>query len=366
MDSKLDLKYRPDQLEDLIGQKHIVATLKKASENNRFASAYLFSGERGCGKTSMSRIVATLMTCENVKDGKVCGECQACKSIKSGMSMDVKEVNGADKRKIEDARSLIENAYWSPQELKRKIITIDEAHMLTKEANNSLLKILEEPPSYLTFILCTTEIKKILPTIMSRCQRFNFRKISTDNIIQRLDHIAKKEGINIETEALLLIARFARGSMRDAVNALEQVGTIGINKRLTRENVRAYFGLVNRQGIMDIVKAIKSANIPLVMDQVNDLIMASADIKSIMEEISEIFRNIMLLKAYNNDEKRLINLTDAEIQDIKLLANVIDMEQLTKLSDVFSNIDKKIEFNINERWVMEATLINCVAILRNK
>ena len=153
MDSKLDLKYRPFQLEDVIGQKHVVATLKQASANNKFAHAYLFAGERGTGKTSLGRILATLMTCENVKDGKVCGKCRACTTINKGASLDVKEINGASNRGIENANKLIESAQWSPQELKRKVYIIDEAHQLTSRAISALLKIVEEPPEYLIMLI---------------------------------------------------------------------------------------------------------------------------------------------------------------------------------------------------------------------
>jgi DNA polymerase-3 subunit gamma/tau len=361
----LYLKYRPTQLKDVVGQQNVVATLKQASERQEFAHSYLFSGNHGCGKTSTARILATLMTCNDIKDGQVCGKCRACKGIHVGASLDVKELDGATKRKIEDIRELIEGASWSPNELKRKIYIIDEVHQLTKEAISALLKIVEEPPSYLTFILCTTEIKKILPTILSRCQRFNFTKITSKDITGRLALIAKKEGIDIEEEGLVSIAKMARGSMRDAIGYLDQVATVGANKRITSNGINKYFGMVDRKAIYSILKAILSGNIPVVLDQVNDMIMAAADINEILFEISDAFRSAMIIKAQKG-ESRLIDLPDYEIEELKKISEKLTMGQLLKLARLFSDVEKKINFNINERWVMEATLINCVAVLRQQ
>lgn len=361
----LYLKYRPLQLKDVVGQKYVVETLKQATAKNEFAHSYLFSGNHGCGKTSTARILATLMTCENIKDGQICGKCRACKGIHVGASLDVKELDGATKRKIEDVRDLIDGASWSPNELKRKIYIIDECHQLTKEATSALLKILEEPPSYLTFILCTTEIKKILPTILSRCQRFNFTKLSSADITGRLALISKNENINIEEEGLVSIAKMARGSMRDAIGYLDQVSTVAQNKKITSAGITKYFGMVDRKAVLSILKAIMSGNIPVVLDQVNDMIMASADINGILFEISDAFRSAMILKAQGGDS-RLIDLPDYEIEELKKISEGLKMGQLLKLAKLFSDVEKKISFNINERWIMEATLINCVAVLRQQ
>ena len=222
----LYLKYRPIQLEDIVGQRHIVATLKQASVNKEFSHAYLFSGHHGSGKTTTARILSCLMECENIKDGKVCGTCRSCRTIHAGVCSDVKELDGATNRGIDNVKMLIDAAQWSPQEFKKKIYLIDEAHQLSKEAISALLKIMEEPPSYLAFILCTTEINKILPTILSRCQRFNFAKIGSKDIAQRLIFISKNESINIEDDAISIISKMARGSMRDAIGYLEQIAPV--------------------------------------------------------------------------------------------------------------------------------------------
>jgi len=358
----LYLKYRPIQLDDIVGQKSVVSTLKQASIKNEFSHAYLFSGNHGCGKTSSARILASLMTCEKASNGRVCGICRACKTIHDGACLDVHELDGATNRGIDNVKSLIDSAQWSPQELKKRVYIIDECHCLTKEATSALLKILEEPPDHLAFILCTTETNKILPTILSRCQRFNFGKIISKEIAGRLNLIAQKENIKIEPDATILIAKMARGSMRDAIGYLDQIGTVANGKNITSQHIQKYFGLTDRMGIFNIVKSIIDGDISLLLDQINDMMMANVDAKQILHEISELFRGAMVLKAQN--DARLIDLPDNEIQELKKISDLMNISKLLKLSHLFSDVEKKISFNINERWIMEATLINCVDTLR--
>ena len=224
--NSLYLKKRPKQLNSLVGQPNFVATMKQASKYNRFAHAYLFSGTKGCGKTSSARILANLLNCSNVQDGKVCEECEACKLIPYGAATDVIELDGAKQRKVEDIANLIESASWSPQNFKKKVFIIDECHQLSATAISSLLKIVEEPPEYLVFIFCTTEPDKIPDTILSRSQRHIFNKISSGKIAGRLSVIKDEEGIKCEESALFAIAQMGRGSMRDAIGYLEQMFTV--------------------------------------------------------------------------------------------------------------------------------------------
>ena len=363
MSSNLYLKYRPSQLSDIVGQKHVVATLQKASSKNQFSHAYLFGGERGCGKTSTARILSALMNCENLENDKLCGKCNACLSIGNGSSIDVKELNGATSRGINDVKSIIENSHWSPQDLKRKIYIIDEVHQLTTEASSALLKILEEPPSYVTFILCTTDVDKLLSTILSRCQRFKFKKITSKDISVRLSYIAGKEEINIDNNGLNIISKLARGSMRDAIGYLDQIGIIGHGKEIKANHIQSYFGATDRVAILQIIKSIVTGNVSLLLDQINDMIVASVDIKEILLEISDVFRNIMILKVQKK-KTQLVDLPDHEIKELREIGENISMSHLMKLSTEFANIDRKMEFNINGRWITEATLIKCVAILR--
>lgn len=357
-------KYRPTQLEEVVGQKRTSATLKQASLSNGFAQSYLFSGVRGVGKTTMARVLATLMTCENLKDGKVCGKCRACQGIHTGSSMDVKEIDGASNNGVDEARQLISSARYSPQELKRKVYIIDESHMLTTQANNALLKIVEEPPPYLSFIFCTTEPRKMLGTIISRCQRFNFSKIPSMDIAKRLKFISEKEGIEIEDKALFVLAKMARGSLRDGVVFLQQVGTVAAGKSLTEDNVQKYFGSVDRAGILNLLKCMISGNYPLIMDQVNDLMVACADCKEIMFEVSESFRNMQMIKI-QGEKTKLVDLPDYEIQELKRISDGLDLNRIVKLAHLFSELAKKLEYHINERWIMEATLIACTKSLEN-
>jgi len=357
------LKYRPDQLDDLVGQKYNVQTFKQASINDKFVHCYLFSGSRGCGKTTSARILANLMTCSNPKDGKVCGKCRACLTIKDNISMDVIELDCASNGNVEHVQNLIEAANWSPTELKKKVYILDECHMLTGRAVSALLKITEEPPEYLSFIFCTTEPKKILPTILSRSQRFNFKKIASKDIVDRLAYISKKENVKITNEALFEIAKLSRGCLRDAIGPLEQIATVAGNNEISASIIQKYFGLPDRIGIFKIVKSMIEGDISLIMDQVNDMIVASADTESIAYEISEIFRSIMILKSQNG-KSTLIDLPEHEIEQIKKIGESVKMGQLDKLAHLFSTIRKELDYSINERWILESTLIHGVAILR--
>lgn len=359
----LYLKYRPMQLDDVVGQKFTTATLKQASIHNKFTHAYLLCGNRGCGKTTSGRILANLVNCENPKDGRVCGICRACKTIQSGVAMDFVELDGAANGNVENIQELIDGANWSPTELKKKIYLIDECHQLSSKAISALLKIVEEPPEYLIFIFCTTDPKKIPPTILSRAQRFNFKKITSKDIVERLNYIATQENIKITEAALFELAKISRGHMRDAIMSLEQISTMANGKEITEVHVQKYFGLSDRQGILQIISAMVDGNVSLVMDQVNDAIVASADLELFVYEITEALRSIMILKAQNGQTK-LIDLPEHEIKILAKIGESIKMGQLDKLSRLFSTIKKELEFSINDRWILESTLIHGIALLR--
>lgn len=361
-ETSLARKYRPGQLDELVGQKNVVATFTQASINNRFVQTYIFTGNKGCGKTTTARIVANLLTCKNVKGGRVCGKCRACEVVPTGMAMDVIELDGAKNRNVEHVENLIDGAQWQPTEFDKKVLIIDESHQLSDKAISSLLKITEEPPSYLTFIFCTTEAHKMLPTILSRSQRFNFRKIAAKEMVGRLRFIADSEKIKISDAALFSLAKISRGCLRDAIVPLEQVATMMAGKEITEDDVQKYFCIPDRQAIFAMVRSMVTGNVSLLMDQVNDLIMASADIESIAFEVSEIFRSMMLIKAQG--DTKLLDIPDHEIEELKKLAEPVKLGQLDKLSRLFSSIKKEITYSINERWILESTLIHCAAVLR--
>jgi len=353
--NSLYLKYRPKILSDLVGQNHVVSTLKQSKISNRFSHAYLFVGKHGCGKTSAARILASMVACENDEQAQ---------KVLAGMSLDVKELDGATNGSVENIRTLIDGARWFPQELSKKVYIIDEAHQLSKEAITALLKIIEEPPDYLTFILCTTEGKKILPTIASRCQRFNFHHIASKDIVGRLTHIADNEGIKISDDALYMLAKSSRGSMRDAIGLLEHMGIIAGDRKIFPKHIQKFFGIPSATGCIRIANSIVDCDISKLLDQINDLVVTSGDAKEILVDVSEVFRNTMILKAQKGDTK-LLDLPDNEIEELKELSNKIKLVKLSKMAGFFSDVGQKMDFNINNRWILESTLIDCAAFLRS-
>jgi len=356
----LYLKYRPKNLDDLVGQNNFVSTIRQASKYKKFAHSYLLCGTKGCGKTSSARIIANLLNCVDVKDGKVCGDCPACNKIPTGASMDVVELDGAKQRKVEDINNLLESATWSPQELKKKVFTIDEAHQLSSTAISSLLKIVEEPPEYLTFIFCTTEPDKIPDTILSRSQRHVFHKISSKEIAARLRYICTEEGILSDDESLYSIAKMGRGSMRDAIGYLEQIDTVVGEEEITEDLVYKYFGIADRKGVYDLIYSMLKSDFSMVMEQCNDMIVGSVDIRGLLYEISEVFRGILMIKT-QGEKTRLVDLPDHEIQKIVKLSKGINLSQLNALSKEFSTIEKELKYSINKRLVLESTLVRCTA-----
>lgn len=363
--SALYSKYRPTQLSEIVGQDQFRATLLQSSANNRFSHSYLLCGEKGSGKTSSARIIANLINCENVRDGKVCMNCRSCKVIQNGSTMDIVELDGATQRKVEDINVLIENASWSPQELKKKVFIIDESHQLSSTAISSLLKITEEPPEYLIFIFCTTEFDKTPETILTRCQKYMFGKIKSGDICNRLKFISQKEGIKITDESLFILSQLGRGSMRDAIGYLDQISMAANEKEITEEFVNKYFCVVDRKGIYDIIESMIAGDYSMILEKCNDMIVASVDVRNVLYEISEVFRNIMVIKI-QGEKTKLVDLPDHEVKRIFKFSQSMGLGQLDKLSKEFSTIEKELTYSINKRLIMESTLIRCTARINSK
>ena len=238
-------KYRPQTLDKLVGQEHIKKTLTSAIELGKIAHAFLFTGPRGTGKTSTARILAKSLNCKNGPTIHPCGECESCRDITNSVPIDVIEIDAASNRKVEDTQSILEKIQYVPVNGRYKIYIIDEVHMLTNHAFNALLKTLEEPPENVIFILATTEVHKVLDTIKSRCQRFDFRRITTDDIVKHLRYISDEEKINISDDALFTIAKNSAGGMRDSISLLDQLSLLGVSKQVTSEDVNAILGRIS-------------------------------------------------------------------------------------------------------------------------
>lgn len=292
-------KWRPMIFEDIIGQEHITITLKNAIESNRIAHAYIFSGPRGVGKTSAARIFAKALNCENGPASTPCNECSTCKDITRGANIDVLEIDGASNNGVEEVRNLRDKIRFTPTTGKYKIYIIDEVHMLTTNAFNALLKTLEEPPEHAIFIFATTEIHKVLSTILSRCQRYDFKSIPVKQIISRLEVICSQEHISISKEAMLEIAKKADGGMRDAQSLLDQVISF-TGSDISIENVRQALGLIDRDLFFLTSESIAKSDNKEILKLVNHIIVSGHDIAEFLTGLEEHFRNILVAKIVEN------------------------------------------------------------------
>ena len=311
-------KWRPVDFDDVSGQDAITDILKYEVANNKLSHAYLFCGSRGTGKTSCAKILAKAVNCLNPREGNPCNECEACRSIDAGIATDVIEMDAASNNGVDNVRDMKDEIAFTPALLKYRVYIIDEVHMMSGSAFNALLKTLEEPPSYVVFILATTEFHKLPTTIVSRCQRFDFRRISTENIMSRLKHIASNEGISLTDDGARVIARVSRGGMRDAVSLLELCA--GSRKTVDERLVFETVGSGNRDNSYKLIAAILKQDYTAVYATVNEVVMNSADISVFWQEIIDSYRDIMVVK--NTDRaKDYLDLTEVEYEILARLAS---------------------------------------------
>lgn len=301
-------KWRPQGFDSLVGQEAVRTALTNALETGRIAHAYLFAGPRGTGKTSTAKILAKAVNCEHGPTPNPCNKCQNCMRINDGTSMDVFEIDAASNRGIDEIRDLREKVAFAPVNGRYKVYIIDEVHMLTTEAFNALLKTLEEPPPHVIFILATTEPHKIPATIHSRCQRFDFKRVTDSDIVKRLSEVADGSGIAADDDALQLIAVQADGGMRDALSLLDQCGVMA--ERVSAETVRSVLGIVGREALRELVKAVGEGNVPKSLELLETLLAGGKDVKQIITELAEYLRAVLLYKA--SPEYREIYLTDTK------------------------------------------------------
>ncbi|MFC1846584.1 DNA polymerase III subunit gamma/tau [Chloroflexota bacterium] len=330
-------KWRPQTLSDVVGQQQATVTLINALKSSRVSHAYLFCGPRGTGKTSTGRILAKAVNCLDSGSSEPCNECNMCLSITEGRAMDVIEIDAASNTGVDDIRALKERVNYAPGQAKYKVYIIDEVHMLSNSASNALLKTLEEPPPNVIFILATTEAHKVLPTIMSRCQRFDFRRVSQADIMLKLGRICKSEGIKIKTEALRLVARSAAGSLRDAENLLEQLFTFyGANIGLSQ--VQAILGITGDKRVKELVGCIVGNDIPAGMTIINTVSGDGLDLKQFNRELVAYLRCLLLIK--NGCDKNL-DLTTEETSELKELSATTSMEHILKSVKLFGRLELK-------------------------
>ena len=343
--------YRPKNFSDVIGQEHIVRTLKNQIENNNVGHAYLFCGTRGTGKTSTAKIFSRAVNCTNLHNDEPCNECENCREILEDKNMDVVEIDAASNNSVDDIRELRENVKYSPAKAKYKVYIIDEVHMLSQGAFNALLKTLEEPPSYVIFILATTEPHKIPATILSRCQRFDFKRVTVKDISSRMRYICEKEGIEADEKALNLIAR----NSRDALSILDQCISFEGNK-ISYNDVIELLGSVNIEQLFDLAESIIKEDTRKSLQILNDFIIWGKDVRNLVNDLIDHFRNLMVCKI-SNDLDEIISLPEETIDLLKQQAETIDTNNLIRILNILSEAQDGMKISSNPRVLMEVTMM---------
>ncbi len=353
-------KYRPQVFEEVIGQHHVTRTLQNAITAGRVAHAFLFAGPRGVGKTSAARILAKALNCATGPTTTPCGQCESCKEISSGIALDVIEIDGASNRGINEIRELRENVKYAPARSRHKVFIIDEVHMLTPEAFNALLKTLEEPPDHVIFIFATTEPNKIPITILSRCQRFDFRRIPLKEMIQRLKEIVEIEEVKISNDSLLLLAREAEGSMRDAQSVLDQVIAFSGNE-VRDEDVAEVLGIVDRRLLYEISLAIASRDGQKCLETLDRLDQYGYDFRQLSRELLEHFRNLMVVHIAESPEA-LLDLPKHELDDLTEQRTTFDLRRIQQCFAILLQSDAELSHSTFPKLILEMALLKMVDI----
>jgi DNA polymerase-3 subunit gamma/tau len=351
-------RYRSQRFDDVVGQNAIAHTLKNAIKTDRVAHAYLFTGTRGVGKTTMARILAKSLNCLSVDGPTVepCLKCDSCAAVNTGEDIDVIEIDGASNRGIENVRELRQNAIYRPARARYKIYIIDEVHMLTAEAFNALLKILEEPPSHVKFIFATTEPNKVPATIQSRCQRFDFANISPADIIAQLKKILTEEKIKFEDDCIIILARLANGSMRDALSLVDQLISTGAEK-LTVNMLEEFLGQPNREKIYELLEKVGSSDAAAALVCLDGLLNAGLSCIGVLDGFIESFRDMMVLKASAGEGNSLVILTQSEKDKLSKIADVFDIPALVYNVMLLEKLRWPVKNSDNPRALLEASLL---------
>ncbi len=351
-------KFRPDHFGEVKGQEHIVTTLKNQIRANRIGHAYLFCGTRGTGKTTVAKILAKAVNCENLQDGSPCGECASCKAIAAGASMNVMEIDAASNNGVDNIRELKENVMYPPTEGRYKVYIIDEVHMLSLGAFNALLKTLEEPPSYVIFILATTEAHKIPITILSRCQRYDFKRISIDTISARLADLLEREQIEAEERAIRYVAKAADGSMRDALSLLDQCIAFYLGEKLTYEHVLEVLGAVDHELFSRMLRMMLDGDTTGVLGKLDEVIMTGRDLNQFTGDFVWYLRNLLLvMTSGGQDISDLLDMSEERLTALREEAGMVEEEQVMRYIRVLSDLENQLKYSTSKRVLAEVAFI---------
>ena len=349
-------KFRPDNFADVKGQDHIVTTLTNQIKHNRIGHAYLFCGTRGTGKTTVAKILAKAVNCEHPVNGSPCNECAMCKAIQAGTAMNVIEIDAASNNGVDNIREIREEVSYRPTEGKYKVYIIDEVHMLSIGAFNALLKTLEEPPSYVIFILATTEAHKIPITILSRCQRYDFRRISIDTIAGRLTDLMEKEQVNVEERAIRYIAKAADGSMRDALSLLDQCIAFYLGQELTYEKVLETLGAVDTEVFSRLLRQILDKNVTGAIQVIDGMVIEGREMGQFVTDFTWYLRNLLLVQSSDNMED-VLDISADNLALLKEEAEMVDPEILMRYIRIFSELSNQIKYATQKRILIEINVI---------
>ena len=354
-------KWRPMTFDDVVSQPHITATLSKQVEEQKTAHAYLFTGSRGTGKTTCARILAKAINCRNPQGGKPCLECDICKAADAGTLSDIVEIDAASNTGVDDIRELRDSAIYTPELCRYKVYIIDEVHMLSNAAFNALLKIMEEPPEHIKFILATTEVHKVPATIISRCQRFDFRRIREEDIVERLLYIAEKENIDLHRDGAALIARLSDGAMRDALSLLDQC--IAFSEHIDAEAVSDAAGIAGRDYLFDIIEAAADGDTARAITTVDDLYSKSKDMTRLCDELLTQIRNLMLIKTVPT-KPELISCLDGEAERLKAVAEKLSLGEILSKLEVLQDCAEALPRAVSKRTEFEMAVVKLCTFRR--
>ena len=348
-------KYRPQTFDDVVGQGAVTQTLKNQLITGKLSHAYLFTGTRGTGKTTCAKILAKAVNCENPVDGNPCGVCSACRGIDSGAVLDVQEIDAASNNGVDNVRAIRDDAVYPPVEVKKRVYIIDEVHMLSMSAFNALLKTIEEPPDHLMFILATTELNKVPATILSRCQRFAFRRPTAEDITGRINYVAYQEGIDIAPEAAELLGRLADGAFRDGLSLLDQCASASIGT-LTVEKVYATLGLAGQQQTVALMEAIAAQDTTKALGLFGDLYSAGKDAAALLNELFTLSRDLLVVKTAPQSGLSMVSST-CTAREIMALAPKFTPEELLRMVDILQQTTQGFKTSVNQRVDGELCLI---------